>query len=305
MAGVLNCLHVTKVEEDDTKPSHLGGEVVSKVENGDEKLDFKREKSQLEDTKIGVRVEKAKKEEDLKVDLDDLKKPLQGPRIDIFGNEMVEDEESNSGRRSSLPVPAVDIFGNEIPLPDEYATSGHSFSQERTERTIEEVVFVPQQVDLQDDTFVPEGINIIDVDLYVEPMEEEILNPKVRDATLRMVEAIVPQQVDLQDDTLVPEDIEIIDVDSYAETMEKEILKPEPREPISVTERTVQDQQQRKRPRLILDAIEVPTLEEILRRDSQDREDLKKVEKMLNPKTTLKKTEFCFSLDTIRDRLRP
>ncbi|KAG6811245.1 hypothetical protein H0H92_008363 [Tricholoma furcatifolium] len=152
---------------------------------------------------------------------------------------------------SENDTPTVDVFGNETQFPDEEdATSGlpcRNISEECIERTIE-------QLDLQDETLVPEDIEIIDVDLYAEAMEEEILNPKVRDAT-----------------------------------------------PVR---RIVQDRQQRKRPRLIY-AIEVPTLQEILRRDKQDREDLKKVEKMLNPKTTMKETEFCFTLNTIRDRLRP
>ncbi|KAG6824848.1 hypothetical protein H0H93_001464 [Arthromyces matolae] len=55
-----------------------------------------------------------------------------------------------------------------------------------------------------------------------------------------------------------------------------------------------------------MDAVEVPSLKEIQKRKAAQREDeIKKLDKMKNPKTNMKKVEACFDVDTIRDRLRP
>ncbi|KAG6856369.1 hypothetical protein H0H87_005279, partial [Tephrocybe sp. NHM501043] len=63
------------------------------------------------------------------------------------------------------------------------------------------------------------------------------------------------------------------------------------------------ERRQLKRRRLILDAVELPTLAEVLRRATR-AEEVKKIEKWKNENTNLKKRELCFDVDTIRDRLR-
>ncbi|KAG6915380.1 hypothetical protein DXG01_011752, partial [Tephrocybe rancida] len=61
------------------------------------------------------------------------------------------------------------------------------------------------------------------------------------------------------------------------------------------------EQRQPKRRRVIMDAVVLPTLQDVRRR----AEEVKKVENMKNPKATMKKLERCFDVDTIRARLRP
>ncbi|KAG5732027.1 hypothetical protein E4T56_gene18255 [Termitomyces sp. T112] len=63
---------------------------------------------------------------------------------------------------------------------------------------------------------------------------------------------------------------------------------------------------QSKRRRVIMDAIVLPTCQEVLRcKATNDAEEFEKMKKMKNPKVNMKKVEFCFSVNTICDRLRP